>query len=271
MSTISPLPVAATAMQAVMTLVLHRRDLVLLATPNIAVMSLLNVGFTAFAESMGVKMADLARASPEPAATGGVFLFLVGLLAVVAVSAFFLTCFCVAWLRRLLIPEQTPTVGETLAWRTRHTRFLLHWIGLVFVSVAFLALVGAPLAGLAPIVVAGVAVMLVWVLSRLSLMFAADAVEQPLNFRQVWKITRGKGHAIFGILLLTGIVAGIPSLLVRLLAAQILAGTDSLLISLVAAVGVEAIGIGSTAALMAAIAILYRHVTTGGNRTVAFA
>ena len=269
MSTTPPLPVVATAMQAVMSLVLHRRDFILLAAPNVAVMSLLNVGFAVFTESLGLKMADLAGRPAESSASGGMFVFVIGLIAMVAVSAFFLTCFCVAWLRRLLIPEETPTVGETLTWRGRHTRFLLHWVGFVFVSAVFVVIVG--LANPVPILVAGAAAIVIWLLSRLSLIFAADAIEQSMDFGKIWRVTKGKGHAIFGVVLLTGIVAGVPSLIVRLLAARVLATTDSLLVSLAAAIGVEAIGLGSTAAMIAAIAILYRHFVAGGNRTVAFA
>lgn len=131
----------------------QRDDLFWLALPNVVAMSLLQAAALTVNDALGIRIADLAPA-PGVEPPDNIGLFLLVLLALIAASAYFLVTFSVAWLRRILTPLETPTIGETLRWRPRHTRFLLHWIGFLLSASMLLLIIGAPLAAAGPLLAA---------------------------------------------------------------------------------------------------------------------
>lgn len=245
----------------------QRDDLFWLALPNVVAMSLLQAAALTVNDALGIRIADLAPA-PGVEPPDNIGLFLLVLLALIAASAYFLVTFSVAWLRRILTPLETPTIGETLRWRPRHTRFLLHWIGFLLSASMLLLIIGAPLAAAGPLLAAIFAVGLVWLYGRLSLVFPAIAVDRPLNLSQSWQATKRRGHLVFGVIVGTSIAVLLPSMAVRFVASAIVQDTGSIIVRWLTMLVVEGVAITSLACLLSALAIVFRLCTSGG-RTVA--
>lgn len=123
--------------------------------------------------------------------------------------------FAVAWHRRYLAPDEAMTIGSSLRWDGRKSRFLIRLISAALLS----ALAGVPavilvslfgglfLSGseaLTAITIAatvlGVVTSLV-VFGRLSLCLPAAAIGETLGFTDSWAMTRGGGAKMFFILI----------------------------------------------------------------------
>ena len=178
---------------------LERRGFLSLAFPGIVVIAILNTLFTlsAFNNTFGNTFAGL-----------------VGIAVDMAVQVMF----AIAWHRRYLVPNEVTTVRAALRWGPRHTRFLLLAIGVwalagasVFIFTFIVASLFGRLFGAVgslfgplfdavwPIIdtpaVAGiiVAIPMLLIYARLSLLFPSTSVDHRMSFSECWRVTRGNG------------------------------------------------------------------------------
>ncbi|MDJ0684398.1 MAG: hypothetical protein QNJ84_06845 [Alphaproteobacteria bacterium] len=190
--------------------------------------------------------------------------------------------FAVAWHRRYLAPDEAMTIGSSLRWDGRKTRFLIRLFGAALLSALagvppvilvslfgglFLAGSDAVNASVIAATVLGVITSLV-VFGRLSLCLPAAAVGEKLRFADSWAMTRGAGAKMFFILIAPSIPISLAGgLLDGLMSQALIAGglettlTGVLLYQLVSLI-VAYIGI---AVGVTALSIAYHTIKHGAG------
>ena len=126
--------------------------------------------------------------------------FNIGGLVQTVLTLCFYVMFAVAWHRKWLLPAESVTVWSALRWDGRKTRFLVRLIGMSLLSMAG-ALPAAVVAvvltytGLLPIQVGTLMIVaaLLVTFARLSLVFPATAVDDPLSVKGCWLLTQKNG------------------------------------------------------------------------------
>ena len=124
----------------------------------------------------------------------------VGGLVHTALTLCFYVMFAVAWHRKWLLPSESVTVWSALRWDGRKTQFLFRLVGLSLLSMAGAlpaAIVAVTLTytGLLPIQVGTLMIVaaLLLTFARLSLVFPATAVDDPLTIKGCWQLTQKNG------------------------------------------------------------------------------
>jgi hypothetical protein len=262
------LPVIAIVLEAWATVWRQRQLFVALALPGVIVMAL--VGALQSWVTWNWVNEPTHTNQPENGPVGMVANMPLGFL-LISLAAFtifmaLIVMYSVALHRAYLVTGQTngpaPTVRSAYAWQPRHSHFLTAYakLFLLFIPVGFAAAVPAGFIGGLLAVAIGAAdapdgpelfVVIVltqlivwavmgWVWSRLSMLFPAAAVDQPISLRAAWQMGVDNGWRLFGVLVLVAITAvaiGLPvHILVRYAAYEsglVSSLTASLLFSLV--------------------------------------
>lgn len=150
--------------------------------------------------------------------------------------------FCVAWHRRLLVPDEATKLGMAFRWRWRQTRFLPLFIAamLLFAVADFLYSSatsnvfegdqdGSPLVQIAwhwAMLVIYLPALLIY--ARLSMLFPATAVDHHMSFIECWRLTHGNGLRLAGVVILIEIPIGILAGLLQYAFNRILTRFDHL-------------------------------------------
>jgi hypothetical protein len=202
------------------------RDFLILATPPVIGLAIIESLL-----QLAVPTGPMEPGTMDPAAmpqAGGA-----ALLAVIAMGILnlvFYVMFAVAWHRKYLLPQETMTVAKALRWRREKTRFLMLLIllGLIgfgiamlgsFAMPALMMLGGAMGSAIIPIGTVLIALAVLVVFARLSLVFPAASIGMgDFGIGDAWRASKGKALGMFLILLLPAIIAVLASLPVLLIA-----------------------------------------------------
>lgn len=118
------------------------------------------------------------------------------------------TIFAITTHRMILLgPHSVPEWGM-FKWSKRETYFALHVIGMGLLIVPVLVLAFIPVLGW----LIGLGLMC-WVLSRLSLVFPAIAIDQGVSFKYSWDLTRDKQLLMFLVVIVIPLVLIVPAIL----------------------------------------------------------
>ena len=262
------LPIFVTILEAYAFVWRERRDFMALAFPAILVLATLNALFS-FALPMPASDAGEVQGD---ARLGFILIILI------AIGLVFYVMFSVPWHRRYLVPGEVMTVRDALRWRHRQTRFFAYAIMLaaIFIVVTMLAapvvllilaligLTGGGEAGGATVALGLIVLWLAWAICvRLTLLFPAVAIDDPLSIIACWFLTRGNGWRIFVITLFTVLPIWAVSLAVALIGQVIFAGlglVGNLTATFVFALVLQLFTYISLAVTVVALSIIYRRL-----------
>ncbi len=127
------------------------------------------------------------------------------------------TIFGVSWHRLTLLGPSAGAPSVMPAWKRRHSRFLgyalavtLIGYGLVLVIVLHGVLLGMTLGESAESILVlavtlGGSIVFVYMISRLSFVFPAVAVDEAYRLAHAWTHTRGQGFRLIGLMILTAL------------------------------------------------------------------
>jgi len=197
----------------------NRRDLLMIATPPVIALAIIETLVRLAApDSAGAPLPDEAMQMDPAALTATVALLLLNLV--------FYVMFAVAWHRKYLLPQESVTVAGALKWRREKTLFLLRAIaifalsavGLVLVVLISQMLAGGSNAG-ATVGGALAALAFTVAFARLSLVLPAMAVgREDFRIADAWRASKGNALGMFLILLLPTVFALAVSMPVALVA-----------------------------------------------------
>ena len=149
--------------------------------------------------------------------------------------------FAITTHRVMLLGDGSVPKWGLHSWTKRETYFLIHVIGL-----ALLAGLTA-LFGLIPLIGGLVAlVLIVWITSRLSLVFPAIAIDQGVSFSLAWRLSKKHQLPLIVVVCVFPVVLGIPTILISTFA----------LSTMVASL----LGTLTTVFTIAALSICYREI-----------
>lgn len=117
--------------------------------------------------------------------------------------------------RIILLGHNSVSEWGLKSWSNRETTFFMHYSLLIAISYA--GAYALPIIGLDGFGMLLVIVAWLWVWSRLSLVFPAIAVEQPLSFRGSWEITKNYQLLMSFIVLVLPLFLAIPIVILNLL------------------------------------------------------
>lgn len=168
--------------------------------------------------------------------------------------------FAVICHRMVLLGGKSVPVLGVRKWTSRETRFLGWLVGIYVMAGAVTLVLGVLAASLSPLVKTGESTTLIWLfvatdipglylLSRLSVIFPATAVDERPDIKWAWDITHGNGWRLFTVV---GVLPVVMGLLLSLLQRPDSTLTEDLLVSLLSfiALTVE----------IAAISLSYREL-----------
>jgi hypothetical protein len=177
-----------------------------------------------------------------------------------------------------LTADRMPQLGWP--WGRRETTYVLNAIGLMLVSVAAAAFVGAVVAifilpgggtsredllawlGLAMLFIGvPIALAMAYASARIALVFPAAAVGHRTGWRTMWRATEGNGWRIFWIMVVAILPWSLAGGVIQMLVAA-MPGTAALIVLGSAANIVSLVGMALPAA---GLGLVYRHLATGGG------
>lgn len=205
-------------------LVANRRDLLMLATPPVIALAIIDALVRLAVPDSAVAPLPENAAQMDPSA-------LLATLGLLALNLVFYVMFAVAWHRKYLLPQESVTVAGALMWRREKTTFLLRAIGITALSgvgLVLVVLVVTMVAGQsnAGATIGGALALLAFlvVFARLSLVLPAMAVgREEFRIADAWRATKGKALGMFLLLLLPTLFAIAVSMPVILLASGLAA------------------------------------------------
>lgn len=205
-------------------LVANRRDLLMLATPPVIALAIVDALVRLAVPDSAVAPFPKDAAQMDPNA-------LLATLGLLALNLVFYVMFAVAWHRKYLLPQESVTVAGALMWRREKTTFLLRAIGITALSgvgLMLVVLVATMVAGQsnAGATIGGALAVLAFlvVFARLSLVLPAMAVgREAFRIADAWRATKGQALGMFLLMLLPTLFAIAVSMPVILLASGLAA------------------------------------------------
>lgn len=205
-------------------LVANRRDLLMLATPPVIALAIVDALVRLAVPNSAVAPLPKDAAQMDPNA-------LLATLGLLALNLVFYVMFAVAWHRKYLLPQESVTVAGALMWRREKTTFLLRAIAITALSgvgLMLVVLVATMVAGQsnAGATIGGALALLAFlvVFARLSLVLPAMAVgREEFRIADAWRATKGQALGMFLLMLLPTLFAIAVSMPVILLASGLAA------------------------------------------------
>ena len=125
------------------------------------------------------------------------------------------TIFGVSWHRLTLLGPSAGAPSVTPAWERRHSRFLGYalavtligyglWIVIALSGVLLAVPLGGSTVSILGVVVGG-SIVFFYMISRLSFVFPAVAVDEAYRLTHAWTHTRGQGFRLIGLMTLTAV------------------------------------------------------------------
>lgn len=169
-----------------------------------------------------LKRIDLAKALLVPLLFSVLVEFLaeyndtsIGSLIILFIETALQTIIAIITHRIILLGNNSVSEWGIKSWSKRETTFFTHYS--ILIAISYSGVYTLPTIGFNSFGIFAALLAWLWVWSRLSLVFPAIAVEQPLSFRDSWNITKHYQLLMLFLVLILPILLAIPVMILNLL------------------------------------------------------